>query len=680
MGKLSHLLLSMLPYTSPGSPLPWIAAGLALAAVAGLVLLARARRLERDRALGALDRVADLAGLLIARCDLQGRWTRVPAGLCDLLGREEAGLLGHPIFECLHAEDQEGCRTHCAELLQGNRPSCELEARATRPDGQEAWIQLDGTPVAGRSGQTRYIQVIVRDISEAKAVAQALRDSEEKFRILSEHINCGVFLYTDVFHYINPGMEAITGYAAAELLGQPFWKPVHPDEQELVRQRGMARRRGEPVPDRYVLKILHKDGHTIHTDFIARAVILGGKVYGLGTAFDISDRVKSSEDRLRMERQLLEAQKLESLGLLAGGIAHDFNNLLTVILGNASIIVEEAASHSLTSACATTVVETCQRASGLTRQMLAYSGKGRFRVEPQDLNSVLQGITSLVESSLPKLIELRYELGNGLPGLEADRTQLQQVILNLVTNAAESIGPKAGTTILRTGFQVFEDADLQASFPGQGLAPGPYVFLEVADTGAGMDEATRGRIFEPFFTTKGAGRGLGLAAMQGIVRGHRGGIWIYSVPDRGTTFRVILPALPTPVAVTEGVAVPVDGWQGHGLVLVVEDEASLRSLAALALRRVGFEVVEAADGREGVEMFRRHAHQLRAVLLDLVMPVQGGESALAEMMAVRAEVPVILSSGYEGESQGRGLAGRPFLQKPYTVAELVAKLRGVAPA
>ncbi len=668
----------MTPFPSSALVLPWIAVGFALAAGLLLALVARRHGIERDQAAAALERVEAVAGLLIAEVDGEGRWHRVPKGLCELLGQPESELLGIPMLECLHPEDRERCQSDLAGLLSVGRLSLAIEARALRPDGSEIWIQLNGTPIEGRGGYPDFIQVVVRDISQAQAVAQSLKDSEEKFRTLSDNINCGVFLYTDVFHFINPGMEAITGYTAEELLGQPIWKPVHPDDQALVQQRGEARRRGEAVPHRYVLKILHKDGHTIYTDFIARAVTLGGKVYGLGTAFDITDSVMAAENRLRMERQILEAQKLESLGLLAGGIAHDFNNLLTVILGNASIIVEEATPKSLLQACATTVVDTCHRASDLTRQMLAYSGKGRFVVEPTDFNTTLKGITSLVESGLPKMITLRYELGQDLPGLNADRSQLQQVILNLVTNAGESMANGGGIITLRTGFQQLKEADIATSYPGQELQPGPYLFLDVTDSGQGMDEATKVRIFEPFFTTKAVGRGLGLAAIQGIVRSHQGGIWIESRLGEGTTFRVLLPALGTPVEVAAEVSAMPDDWRGSGLVLVVDDEEPIRAMTATALKRVGFDVVEAGDGREGIEVFRRHAADLQAVLLDLVMPVMGGEAALEVMMQIAPDVPVILSSGYDGDSQGLGITnGRPYLQKPYTITELVEKVRSL---
>lgn len=669
----------MTPIPFPAPVLPWIAVGFAVTVAMWLAVAVRRRGAARDQALKALDQVAELAGLMVAQVDLEGCWQLIPKPLAALLGREESDLSGRPIIECLHPDYHEPWKSGYAALLNGELPSLALEARVPRPDGSEIWIQINGTLSLDRGGLLRCVQTVVRDISQAQAVAQSLKDSEEKFRTLSDNINCGVFLYTEVFHYVNPGMEAITGYSAKELLGQPIWKPVHPDEQHLVRQRGEARRRGEVVPDRYVLKLLHKDGHTmIYTDFIARAVTLGGKVYGLGTAFDITDRVLATEDRLRMERQILEAQKLESLGLLAGGIAHDFNNLLTVILGNASIIVEEAPPKSLLQACATTVVDTCHRASALTRQMLAYSGKGRFVVEPIDLNTTVKSITSLVESALPKLITLRYELGQDLPGLNADQAQLQQVVLNLVTNAGESMGHGKGVITLCTGFQQLTDADIAASYSGQELRPGPYLFLDVADSGHGMDEATKAHVFEPFFTTKATGRGLGLAAIQGIVRGHKGGIWIYSVLGKGTTFRVLLPALGAPVAVATQAFIQPDDWRGSGLVLVVDDEAPIRAMTATALGRMGFEVVEASDGQEAIEVFRRHASALRAVVLDLVMPVMGGESALEEMMRIAPAIPVILSSGYEGDSPNQGLAsGRPFLQKPYTITELIEKVRNV---
>ncbi len=668
----------MTPLPSPAAVLPWIVVGLALVALLLLALIQRRRGLERNQAVGALERVAEVAGLLIAQVDEEGRWEKVSTGLCELLGRQESELLGMPLFECLYPEYRERCESDCAELLRGGLRSSTLEARVLRPDDSEIWIQLNGTPIKVPGVLPHSIQIIVRDTTRAQRIAQSLKDSEEKFRTLSDNINCGVFLYTDVFHYINPGMEAITGYLAEELLGQPIWKPVHPDEQDLVRERGEARRRGEAVPDRYVLKLLHKDGHPIYTDFIARPVTLGGKVYGLGTAFDITDRVLAAEDRLRIERQILEAQKLESLGLLAGGIAHDFNNLLTVILGNASIIAEEVPPKSLLKACATTVVDTCHRASDLTRQMLAYSGKGRFVVEATDLNTTVMGIASLVESALPKLITLHYELGQDLPGLNADRSQLQQVILNLVTNAGESIADGSGTITLRTGFQQLEEADIANAYAGQELRPGPYLFLDVTDSGQGMDEATKVRIFEPFFTTKAVGRGLGLAAIQGIVRSHQGGIWIDSQLEKGTTFRVLLPALGAPVALVAGASAMPDDWRGSGLVLVVDDEESIRAMAAIALKRVGFDVVVAGDGREGIELFRRHASELRAVVLDFVMPVMGGEAALEEMMKIAPEVPVILSSGYEGDSESLGTAsGRSFLQKPYTITELLEKVRSL---
>ncbi len=661
--------------------LPWIAVGVAVVVVLVLAGAFRRSRSERDHALAVLEHVTGVAGLLIAQADLEGRWQQVPNGLCVLLGLQESELLGQPIYDCLHSDDRVRFQTEGGDLFKGGQRSWSMQARTLRSDGSELWLQLNAMPIVARNGHDGPllpIQVIIRDISQARAVAQSLKDSEEKFRTLSDHINCGVFLYTDVFLYINPGMEAITGYMAEELLGQPVWKPVHPDDQAMVRERGAARRHGVAVPDRYVLKLLHKDGRTLYTDFIARAVMLGGKVYGLGTAFDITDRVVAAEDRLRMERHILEAQKLESLGLLAGGIAHDFNNLLTVILGNASIIVEEAPPKSLLQACATTVVETCHRASDLTRQMLAYSGKGRFVVEATDLNTTVKGIATLVESTLPKAITLRYELGQDLPGLNADRSQLQQVVLNLVTNAGESMAEGGGVITLRTGFQRLEEIDIVTAYAGQELIPGPYLFLDVTDNGGGMDEATKAHIFEPFFTTKATGRGLGLAAIQGIVRGHKGGIWIYSTPGKGTMFRVLLPALDVPVDMMAASSSKLDDWRGSGLLLVVDDEESIRTMAAAALRRMGFEVLEASDGREGLDAFRQHTSALRAVLLDLVMPVMDGEAALKEMMRIAPTVPVILSSGYEGDGQSTGIInGRPFLQKPYTITELLEKVRSV---
>jgi signal transduction histidine kinase/CheY-like chemotaxis protein len=450
-----------------------------------------------------------------------------------------------------------------------------------------------------------------------------------------------------------------------------------------VRERGLARQRGEAVPSRYEFRVLRPDGTVRWVDFTAGALQHRGQTLGLGTAFDITERVAAVESRLEMERRMFESQRLESLGLMAGGVAHDFNNLLTIILGNASLALADAEPGSVVHTALGSIASTAHRAADLTRQMLAYSGRGKFHRQPTDLNSTLRALTALMESSVPRHIRLQYELEEGLPAVEADPTQLQQVVLNLLTNAVEALGAAPGAITLRTGLRHLGFADLAGSFPDQAVSAGSHLVLEVSDTGPGMDEETRRRIFDPFFTTKPSGRGLGLAALQGIVRAHGGGISVSSTPGRGTSFQVLLPALEAPAQPAPMPPSGPEGWTSSGVVLVVDDETPLREMAAWVLRRAGFEVLEASHGQAALEALAGHAGPVRAALLDLSMPVMGGGEALPALRKLRPGLRVLLSSGYEGEERVQRLLEEPatrFLQKPYAAADLLGALRALLEA
>jgi PAS domain S-box-containing protein len=384
------------------------------------------------------------------------------------------------------------------------------------------------------------------------------------------------------------------------------------------------------------------------------------------------------QEREKLQAQLLQVQKLEGLGLLAGGIAHDFNNLLTAILGGASVALLTVPPENPARKDIETVVATAQRAANLTRQMLAYSGKGHVEIRPIELSAHVREIANLLETTIPKKVQLRLELQRDLPPIEADVAQVQQIIMNLVINGAEAIGDVQGTVLVATGVQEVDEHYATTLFAAEGLASGTYVFLEVHDTGHGMDEATKNKIFDPFFTTKFTGRGLGLAAVMGIVRGHRGAIKVYSSPGRGTTFKVFFPT-------SRGRAVPARrtsalDYRGQGLVLVIDDDAGVRRTVCRMLSFLGFSAMQAADGREGLETFSRHVSEIVLVILDMTMPKMNGEETFREIRRIRADTPVILTSGYsEIEATRRftskGLAG--FLEKPFTPSDLAAKLAKV---
>ena len=400
-----------------------------------------------------------------------------------------------------------------------------------------------------------------------------------------------------------------------------------------------------------------------------------GEVTGvLGVSIDITETVRAEIERETMQAQLLEVQKLESLGLLAGGIAHDFNNILTAILSSTSAAQAVLPDDHPSQADLLNVLHSARRAADLTRQMLAYSGRGTFEIRPTDLSALVREILALLQASISKKVEVQLKLDENLPAVEADVAQLQQVLMNLVINGAEALGEAEGTVCITTGRRQVDARQALELQPAQPLQPGEYVFLEVSDTGSGMDARTLARIFDPFFSTKFAGRGLGLAAVMGIVRGHRGVLHVESTVGVGTTFRVLLPASRRP-AVEERPAS--DAFRGSGLVLVVDDDDGVRLAASRLLKHLGFEVIEASDGRAGVEVFAQHADRLALVLLDMTMPHLNGDEALCEMRRVRDDVPVLLTSGYnEVEATQRftesGLAG--FLQKPFALDDLARKL------
>jgi nitrogen-specific signal transduction histidine kinase/CheY-like chemotaxis protein len=393
-----------------------------------------------------------------------------------------------------------------------------------------------------------------------------------------------------------------------------------------------------------------------------------------GVSTDISERKRAEEDRVRLVAKVQHAQKLESLGVLAGGIAHDFNNLLLAILGNAGLARQQAAPESPLQDELADIEGAAERAAALCRQLLAYSGKGRFVMRPLDLNARIREVVHLLDVSLAHRVQVHLELAPDLPAVKADAMQLDQVMTNLLTNAFDAVGEDFGVVSVESACLEL-DAEALRCFPDARLVPGSFARVRVRDTGCGMKPEVVARIFDPFFSTKFTGRGLGLAAVQGIVAGHRGAIRVASEPGRGTLFELLLPALDRVPAGEADDETPAD-WRGSGVVLVVDDEESIRVLARRVLERLGFSVWTAADGEEALRIFGRRADEVRAVLLDATMPVLSGDETLRGLRAIRADVPILLSSGYTGSRQGaRDDGATAFLQKPYRPAELAGALR-----
>jgi signal transduction histidine kinase len=386
--------------------------------------------------------------------------------------------------------------------------------------------------------------------------------------------------------------------------------------------------------------------------------------------------------RRQFDDQLRHTQRLESLGVLAGGVAHDFNNLLTGILGNVSLAMERASCEAPIHALLEEALAAAEQAANLTRQMLAYAGKGQFCLEPVELSAVIRDINALLHASVSKNIELRFELRD-TPPVDADRGQLQQVMMNLVTNAAEAIGSQQpGSIVVAAGLRRLSEAELSRTVTRDQLQPGLFVSMEVRDTGHGMDAATVSRIFDPFFTTKFTGRGLGLSAVMGIVRSHKGALQVKSQPGRGSVFTVFLPV--SRQANRQIPEVRSEETDSSGdLILVIDDEETIRKTAKAILENRGLRVMLAASGDDGLDALRRDDGRISLVILDLTMPHRNGNQVLHEIRSLGRDVPVIMSSGYNQEDvMDRVTAGEAagFIQKPYTAAQLLEKIRAVLDA
>jgi len=378
------------------------------------------------------------------------------------------------------------------------------------------------------------------------------------------------------------------------------------------------------------------------------------------------------------EAQIQHSQKLESLGVLAGGIAHDFNNILTGILGNAGLAQSRLPEGSSARRPLVEIEKAAQHAAELADQMLAYSGKGRFAIEPLDLDHLVGEIVHLLRLSITKKAQLEFHLARNLPQVNGDISQIRQVVMNLITNASDALGDQAGQITVSTELVNADHAFLNEMYLKENLSPGSYVCLKVSDTGCGMDRETQDRLFDPFFTTKTTGRGLGMAAVLGILRGHKGSVQVTSNPHQGTTFTVLLPASTESKLEEDLPQTTQSATSKKGIVLVVDDEEMVRTVARNILEDFGHEVLEASDGQEAVDLFSDSPSAIDAVLLDMTMPNIDGPETLRMLRHVKPQVRVLLSSGYSEQEALLLMAdydGVGFLKKPYLPGELIGKLQ-----
>jgi PAS domain S-box-containing protein len=552
--------------------------------------------------------------------------------------------------------------------------------RVRHAQGRWIWLDTAVRRFSAPDGDRRVI--LMRDATSRVLAQQALEQNEQRYRLLFEIAG---YIVSEIdadgrILYLSPNYEQVMGIPREQVLGTNFVFRMHPDDavsrvdgflQQLERDEPMA-----IVPHR----VLRSDGTVRWMEGVAISYEREGqKRVRLAMVRDVTERIEAEERRKQFEERLHQAQRLEGLGVMAGGIAHDFNNLLTPILGDTSLALLDLPPKSPLRERLQRVQRAAHRAAALTNQMLSYAGEDSLQVEILNLSRLVKEIASLLETAAARHATLVYDLASNLPAVEADSARLSQVIMNLITNASEALEERGGRIALRTGAALLSREELDGFILGNAIAPGNYVYLEVEDSGVGMDAETQSRIFDPFFTTKLTGRGLGLAAVLGIVRAHAGAIDLASEAGRGTRFRVYFPAAARLAASTRrGAPDAAAAETPRATVLVVDDEADVRALASDVLERAGLTVLTASDGHEAIQVFAKRRGEIRVVLLDRTMPGLTGDEAFGKIRALDPGVRIVLMSGFSEQRAARAFGDQKidgFLQKPFLPAKLLSVVR-----
>jgi two-component system, cell cycle sensor histidine kinase and response regulator CckA len=605
--------------------------------------------------------------------DRQRRYILVNRALAQAVGRPPQEMIGRTVHELSYFTPELLRVIDAADerVLNDGLATETVEERVTDPDGPPQVFHVLKIPVTAESGAVIAAAGISQDITNRKRSEEALRASQRLLQTLVDTLPMYVSVKDRNLRYtlVNRLVRESQDPGSGDPVNRTFDEVGHHSDERRawvrqadrrVLETGQAQRIGE-------LRTSRRQG----VESWERVVKLplrneAGEIAGIITVGeDITELKRAETERLRLERHFQHAQKLESLGVLAGGIAHDFNNLLTGILGNAELALVQLDPGHPASAPIADVRTASLRAAALVRQMLDYAGKGRRSTGLFRIDDCVQEMVHLLRASIPSTIDVAFDLAPGLPSIEGDAAQIQQVAMNLITNAAEAIGSGPGTVTVATGVETLTP-DTQAHWRlNPHVPPGEYVYLEVRDTGSGMTEDVRARIFEPFFTTKFTGRGLGLAAVLGIVRTHGGAIGIETAPGRGTTFRVWLPASALPGEAAPSQADSAVPRSFTGRVLLVDDDPMVRDVLRRQLEVLGFTVAVASNGKEALDRFGDRLADLAVAVLDATMPVMGGKETLRELKRRRPSLPVILCSGHDEQSaQSGGVLADGYLNKP----------------
>jgi len=604
--------------------------------------------------------------------NLKGEVTYINAALCIILneGKPE-NVLGKNVMAYYSRQEQQKLRDTIIPIVfqqgqwLGELPILSVKGKSTSTIQNIFFIR-------DSARKPLFVANIITDISEHERAEQTIRESEEKYRSVVEESLVGVFIIEEgLFKYVNKQYCEISGYTYEELVNKAYHlELVHPDDRNAVRDNTNARLRGESDAIAYQFRMTRKDGQVIMVKALGSVSSHHGRPVIIGTLLDISKEQA-------LEQQLRQAQKMEAIGQLAGGVAHDFNNVLTALIGYGNLLKMKMREDDPLRLYVDQMLTSSEKAASLTQSLLAFSRKQLIKLEPYKINTVIRDAEKLLKRLLTEDIELKKILSDDDLTILTDITQMNQILLNLATNARDAM-PQGGTITIETK-EVVLGKDFYF-FHGNGESH-KYIRLSVSDNGFGMDDKTKEQIFNPFFTTKevGKGTGLGLSIVYGIVKQHNGLIDVQSTPGRSTTFHLYFPAA-NPQDVQERPIEPVlkNAPNGKEVILIAEDNTEVRQLTKEVLEGSGYTVLEARDGWDAIEKFAQNKDRINLVILDVVMPKRNGNEAFNEIRKIREDVKALFTSGYTGDIVlGKGIQNNAFnfIPKPVSPYDLLKKVR-----
>ncbi|MCX5862918.1 MAG: PAS domain S-box protein [Deltaproteobacteria bacterium] len=596
--------------------------------------------------------------------------------------QEEKDMVGHTPMEFSPEKQPDGLDSK-EETLKYVKSAIESGPQTfnwqhCRKDGSpfDAVVTLNSLTLKGKA----YLQGSVRDITESKLAEEAIRESEEKFSkafFLSPDAITINRLIDGMFVSVNEGFKQLSGYVEEEFVGKTVPEINIWDNPE-DRNRWIKRLKAEGIVNNFEALFRTKDGDIIYGLVSASIIVLNGVDHILAVARDITERVRSEEERESLRSQLLQAQKMEAIGTLAGGVAHDFNNLLQVALGYSEILLVGKNPDHPDYDKLHTINTTAKRGADLVQRLMVFSRKGDTKPRSLNLNHEVTQLKKLLERTIPKMITIELSLQSWLPVINAEPVQVEQILLNLAINAKDAMPESGGKLTIETRKVMLDEEYCRTHLESK---PGQYVMISVSDTGHGMSQETVQHIFEPFFTTKGEGKGtgLGLAMVYGIMKHHEGFINCYSEPGHGTTFRIYFPVVSTELEEdSEQESAVLQG--GSETILLVDDEESLCDIGSQLLTRAGYTVLTATSARDALDLYRNQKSDISLVILDLIMPEMGGKECFKELAKIDSKVKVILSSGFlsDGTSEEARVFGfRGLVEKPYNMRQLLGLVREV---